>query len=195
MKIISVDIGIDGAIAVWNNRHFVYTDSMPIKKIETKPKRMVFNLDSKGKKQYYKTGSNIGKPKMKMKSPAKYKRELDVFAIDDLFYNTDIIIIEDQGTSFGNSAKSTRTTSKNYGKILSIAELSGAEIIIVAANTWKTHFKLNLTAAEKKKLTPKEYKNLSIPVAYELSKFKTTKDGIADAILIGYWYIQTQGIK
>ena len=193
MRILSVDIGLDGGIAAWNNGHFIYADSMPIKKIETKPKRMVFNLDSKGKKQYYKTGSNIGKPKMKMKSPAKYRRELDVFTIDDFFFYADIIIIEDQGTSFGNSAQSTRTTARNFGKLLATAELSGAKVVIVAANTWKTHFKLNLTAAEKKKLTPKEYKNLSIPVAYELSKFKTKKDGIADAICILYWYIQTQG--
>ncbi len=195
MTITGVDIGLDGGIASYRNGHFVYSCVMPIKKIETKSKRMKFNLDSKGKKQYYKTGSKLGEPKMIMKSPAKYKRELDVNTINDIFNIADIIVIEDQGTSFGNSAQSTRTTARNYGKILALAELSGAKVVIVAANTWKKHFKLNLTPVEKKKLTPKEYKNLSIPVAYNLTQFNTSYDGIADAICILYWYIQVKKIK
>ncbi len=162
---------------------------MPIKKIETKPARYVYDLKD-GKKQYFKTGSRKGEPKMKLKTKAKYKTELDTAAIFNLLDMSDIIVIEKQGIRPGNSAMSSASTMIGYGKLLALAELSEAFIYIIQPQVWKKHFGLNLNQLERKKLTSTEYKKLSIPIAYEKSGIRTSKDGEADAIVIGYYFIE-----
>ncbi len=190
MNILGCDIGLDGGFALYENNTFIAGQITPTVRIETKPKIEIFDLDystsKTGKKQYYKSGSRKGEPKMKMKSPAKYKKELNIKAIYDIFKEQDIIIFEDQGTSFGNSARTTKTTARNYGKLLALAELSKAKIVIVQPQTWKKHFKLDMTPSEKKELTYKEYKNISIQKAYDLTEWHTSYDGISDAICILY---------
>jgi len=166
---------------------------MPTIKIETKPKQMIFDLDystsKAGKKQFIKSGPNKGQPKMKLKSPAKYRKELDTSQLFQIFKKHDIIVIEQQNPRPGNSAVSSASTMKNFGKLLALAEISSFELIIVSPTKWKTHYNLAISRNQKQKLTPKEYKNMSIKKAYELSEWNTSYDGIADAICIGYYYI------
>ncbi len=199
MNAIAIDIGLNGGFAIYEQDKFIAAQITPTNRILTKAKQEVFDLDystsKTGKKQYYKSGPNKNKPKMKLKSPAKYKKELNIKAIYKLFKNQDIIILEDQGTSFGNSARTTKTTARNYGKLLALAELSEAEIVIVQPQTWKKHFNLDMTPSEKKKLTSKEYKNLSIVKAYDLTQWHTSHDGCADAICILYYYLQQKSNK
>jgi hypothetical protein len=164
---------------------------MPTKRIETKSKIEVLDLKN-GKKQYYKTGSKKGQVKKKMKSPAKYKKELHVNVILDMFSEADIIILERQSPRPGNSAGSSFTTGINYGKLIALAELSGAKLEFVAPMVWKKYFNLHMTHIKKKKLTPTEYKKLSIQKAYELSEWNTSYDGIADSICIGHWFCETK---
>ena len=171
---------------------------MPTKRIEIKPKREVLDLDystsKSGKKQYVKTGPNKGKVKMKLKSAAKYKKELNVASINVLLSKQDVIIIEQQNPRPGNSAASSASTMKNYGKLLAIAELSEAKVIHLAPGVWKSYFGLDLTPDAKKKITPKEYKDMSIQKAYSLSGWNTSYDGISDAICMLYWYTETVGV-
>jgi len=193
MQIISIDPGLSGAIALINTKpkvHTVYASIMPIRRIETKPKREVLDLKN-GKKQYYKTGSKKDQVKMKLKSSAKHKKELNMELILKMFEEADVIVIERQNPRPGNAAASSFTTGINYGKLLAAAELSEKKIEIIAPQVWKKHFELDIGKQERKKMTPSEYKKMSIQKAYELSEWNTSYDGIADAICIGYYYFET----
>ncbi len=205
MRILSIDPGLTGGFAEFNAHKidnnpsqniFLAGAIMPTKRIEVKAKQMQLDLDysttKSGKKQFIKSGPNKGQVKMKMKSPAKYKKELNVKHIFKLFKEQDIIIIEKQNPQPGNSAASSASTMRNYGKLLALAELSEAELVLVAPMTWKKHLGLDVPKLERKLMTPKEYKDLSIAKAYSMSQFNTSYDGIADAICIGYWYLQTK---
>ncbi len=193
MNIIAIDPGLTGGISSITTEPYSLQHSlpMPIRKIEIKKKIMIQDLLD-GKKQYVKSGINKGKVKMKMKSKAKYKTELDTVYLLSIFKKADIIVIEQQNPRPGNSAASSASTMKNYGKLLALAEVSEAELVLVAPMTWKKHYGLNLKPAEKKLLTPTEYKKLSIDKAHKLSGFRTSSDGIADSICIGYWYIEAK---
>ena len=199
MKIVSIDPGKTGSICSFtvNNGKINpnATLNMPVYRIETKPKREVQDLLD-GKKQYYKSGSKKGQIKMKLKSAAKYRTELNVIQIHSIFdylEPEDVIVIERQNPRPGNSASSSFTTGINYGKLLALAELSEAKIELIAPGVWKKYFGLDLKPAEKKLLTNTQYKQMSIDKAFELSNIQTTKDGIADAICIGYHYYYTKG--
>ena len=199
MKILSVDPGLTGGLAEFDtsiqNDHsgFLGASLIYTSRIEVKPKKLQLDLDysssKAGKKQYYKSGPNKGKPKMKLKTPAKYKKELDTKNLFKLFNKQDVIVIEQQNPRPGNSAISSASTMKNYGKLLALAELSDAKIVHVSPTVWKKHFDLIVSADQKKAMSQKDYKNMSIETAYKLSEFKTSYDGISDAICIGFWYI------
>lgn len=177
--IISIDIGLDGGIY---KNGIAYP--MPTTEIILKAPVMVQALDKSGKKVIIKSGPDKGQVKMKIKTPAVTKRELDVFKIQELFESNDkqTIVLELPGNSIGNSARSSSTTDRNFGKLLAIAELSGANVVTVPANQWKKA--LNLS---KEKID-------SINLAEQLSGalFRSPKnklyDGLAEALLIGYYY-------
>ena len=178
-NIISIDIGLDGGIY---KNGIAYP--MPTTEIILKAPVMVQALDKSGKKVIIKSGPDKGQVKMKIKTPAVTKRELDVFKIKELFEsnNNHIIVLELPGNSIGNSARSSSTTDRNFGKLLAIAELSGATVVTVPANQWKKALSLS-----KEKID-------SINLAEQLSGalFKSPKnklyDGLAEALLIGYYY-------
>ena len=177
--IISIDIGLDGGIY---KNGIAYP--MPTTEIILKAPVMVQALDKSGKKVIIKSGPDKGQVKMKIKTPAVTKRELDVFKIQELFESNDkqTIVLELPGNSIGNSARSSSTTDRNFGKLLAIAELSGANVVTVPANQWKKA--LNLS---KEKID-------SINLAEQLSGalFRSPRnklyDGLAEALLIGYYY-------
>jgi len=196
MIIANSDPGLSGAIFIMELDDITGTIisqeaiRMPIIKHEVKPAKKVFVRDNKGKKVFYKAGTKAGEPKMKQVSPAKYKTELDVHAIYSIFSTAHIINIELQNPRPGNSAMSSASTMKNYGKMLALAELSQAKLNTIAPSVWKKHFELNLNQLDRSKLTPTEYKKLSIQKAHQLSNINTTHDGIADAICIGHYWLQ-----
>lgn len=175
--IFGVDIGLSGGIS---NGHF--HAPMPVKKIETKPAVLVLDKDSKGNKQFYSTGPKKGTVKYRIKSPAKTKAVLDVFELSRFFQPANTIVLEAQGTTYGNSAKSTRTTSINFGKLLAVAELSGAKVITVPPHIWKRDLKLSKDKLE------------SVVMAEQLTgeSFRTGRgallDGKAEAFLIWHWF-------
>lgn len=140
----------------------------------------VFSRDAKGNKQHYKTGPLKGQVKRVIKTPGKTRRMIDVPALVDVFNGADIIVIEDQGTTAGNSARSSRTTSINYGKVLACAELSGAQIVIVQPQTWKKYFKLSKDKYESLELYT-ELSGRTVPIS---------KDGLAEAYLIREFFIK-----
>ena len=177
--IISIDIGLDGGIY---KNGIAYP--MPTTEIILKAPVMVQALDKAGKKVIIKSGPDKGQVKMKIKTPAVTKRELDVFKIQELFEsnNNHTIVLELPGNSIGNSARSSSTTDRNFGKLLAIAELSGANVVTVPANQWKKALNLSKDKID------------SINLAEQLSGalFRSPKnklyDGLAESLLIGYYY-------
>ena len=170
--IISIDIGLDGGIY---KNGIAYP--MPTTEIIIKAPVMVQALDKSGKKVIIKSGPDKGQVKMKIKTPAVTKRELDVFKIQELFEsnNNHTIVLELPGNSIGNSARSSSTTDRNFGKLLAIAELSGANVVTVPANQWKKALNLSKDKVD------------SINLAEQLSGalFRSPKgklyDGLAEA--------------
>ena len=188
MILYSVDIGLSGGISKFVNG--VYQDSidMPVNKIEVKKARYKFDLLN-GKKQFYKSGSQKGQPKMKQVSPAEYRTELDLLKIMDIFKesadnNENIFVIfESPAKSIGNSARTTATTNRNFGKLLATAELSGAEFDSVVPSKWKKDLFLTKDKKECVEFAEKEFRR----------SFRTKGgrllDGQAESALIGKWFI------
>ena len=162
---------------------------MPTIKKEIKPKVEILDLKD-GKKQYYKSGPHKGEVKKKMKSPAKYQKDLDIKTIQKLFDEADIVVLENQNPMRGNTAASSATLMKNFGKLLALAELSGALKVIVQPQVWKKHYGLTMSKSKKATLTSSEYKKMSIKKTYELTEWNTSYDGIADAICLGSYVIE-----
>ena len=188
MILYSVDIGLAGGISKFING--VYQDSidMPVNKIEVKKAKYKLDLLN-GKKQFYKSGSQKGSPKMKQVSPAEYRTELDLLKIMDIFKesadkNENIFVIfESPAKSIGNSARTTATTNRNFGKLLATAELSGAEFDSVVPSKWKKDLSLTKDKKECVEFAEKEFRR----------SFRTKGgrllDGQAESALIGKWFI------
>ena len=144
--IVSVDPGLAGGLSLFQDNKLVACISMPTVKVETKPARYKLDLLN-GKKQFIKSGSNKGKPKMIQVSAAKYDTHLALNQIKYFFSFSEpenvAIILEAPAMSFGNSASSTATTNQNFGKLLAVAELCNLSIFTVPPHKWKKD--LNLT--------------------------------------------------
>jgi molybdopterin-guanine dinucleotide biosynthesis protein len=176
-RVFGIDPGLSGGIS--NGTEEIL---MPTIRVMSKPPVMVQAKDSKGKKQYYKSGSKKGEVKMKVKTNAKFRRELDLDYLFTSFKNADIVIIEGLGTTVGNSAKTTKTTQVNYGKLLACAQLAGCDVRIVPANKWKSD--LGVTSD----------KDSSVNLAEKLTGRSFRKntgvlmDGEAESFLIWHWF-------
>jgi len=176
-QVYGIDIGLSGGISNGSSEI-----AMPIYSVMIKEPVMVQAKDSKGKKQYYKSGPKQGEVKMRIKAGAKFKKYLDISYIYKSFLNATVVVLEDMGTSVGNTAQATRTTASNLGKLLAAAELAGCKVHLIAANKWKKDLGLSSDKLE------------SVIMAEELTGrvFRTDKgallDGEAEAFLIWHWY-------
>ena len=189
MILYSIDIGLSGGISKFVNGVYQYSVDMPVDKIEVKKAKYKLDLLN-GKKQFYKSGSQKGQPKMKQISPAEYRTELNLFKIMDIFKESDsknekiFVILESPAKSIGNSARTTATTNRNFGKLLAAAELSGADFDSVAPNKWKKDLSLTKDKKECVEFAEKEFRR----------SFRTKGgrllDGQAESALIGHWYIE-----
>ena len=185
--VVSVDPGLSGGLSLFQDNKLVACISMPTVKVETKPARYKLDLLN-GKKQFIKSGSNKGKPKMIQVSAAKYDTHLALNEIKDFFSFSEpekvAIILEAPAMSFGNSASSTATTNQNFGKLLAVAELCNLNIFTVPPHKWKKD--LNLT----------KDKELCVSFAEKEfgKKFRTDKgrllDGQGESALIGLWFLK-----
>ena len=185
VRVLGIDTGLTGGFC-FSDKSTIPT---PIRKVETKKAIYVQDL-LKGKKQYYKTGKRKDELKLKIKSPAKYKTELDIIKINNLFTNFTHLVIEQPGTTRGNAAKATATTFTNFGKLLAIAELHKLDITVVPAQKWKK----DLGLKTKEKLEAVELAEKLSGLSFRTSK-NALKDGEAESFLIRYWYIEQQKDK
>jgi hypothetical protein len=176
------DCGLSGAVATFVNDKFQYFEDMPIRKVITREKIMQFDLKD-GKKQIIKSGPNKGQAKMKVRRPEKTKNELDTKRIMSLMSKADVIVIERQNPRPGNSASSSFTTGVNFGKLLACAELSGAKIVLVNPNTWKSYLGLS-----QNKLDSVEMAERLTGESFRTERGRLQHDA-SEAMLIGHWFL------
>lgn len=200
MNLLAIDSGLNGAVAMFVDGKLTHVDTMPVKRVEIESKLEQFDLKD-GKKQYIKSGPNKGKPKMKVRRPAKYKMELDCKIIMGLMFAADKIIIEKQGCQVMNSTKACSTTMFNYGKLVAIAEVSETDFDVILPAVWKKDMKITMDKDEKKALgnDSKLIKDTLKAKAVSHAKHLSGRDFVspsgkmlhdeAEATLIGYWYI------
>ena len=184
--IVSVDPGLAGGLSLFQDNKLVACITMPTVKVETKPARYKLDLLN-GKKQFIKSGSNKGKPKMIQVSAAKYDTHLALNEIKDFFSFQEpenvAIILEAPAMSFGNSASSTATTNQNFGKLLAVAELCKLNIFTVPPHKWKKDLSLTKDKKECVEFAEKEFgRNFR-------TKGSRLLDGQAESALIGKWFI------
>jgi len=186
--LLAIDSGINGAIASFSDGKLTQVISMPVVNIEVQSKLEQLDLDTKGKKQFIKSGPNKGKVKMKLRRPAKYKKMLNVGHIYDMFKSADTIVLEKQQPMRGNAASSSFTIGLNYGRLLALVELSGKNKVEVMPAVWKKYMGLGHDKQE------------SVDMAEALESVKLTTDkgrlmhDEAEAILIGNYYLKKMGV-
>ena len=189
MNIVSIDFGIKGAYALFVGSKLKEVFFITTKKIQIEPKK------TKIVGQY-----KNGKSKYKIIKNAKYKTEIDwlsfkkhlIKLIED--NNVEVVVIESQQGMAGNSARSSTTISKNYGKILDFLNTLTTtqdlfktknyikKVIEVSPKKWKND--LNILGIKDKK----ERKKASIELAKKLG-YEAKRDDDAEAFLIGYWFL------
>lgn len=182
---VSIDIGLSGGVAIFTDTA-IHVTAMPVRTIVDKPAVTVFAKDKKGNKVVIKSGSNKGKHRRVIKTAAKTHRELDCRAIHTIMLSADRLLIESPAMSIGNSAKSSATTNRNFGKLLAIAELCELDITIIQPQTWKTA--LGLGRDKKVAIAYAERLLTNTSLQVNQSNFKASEDGLAEAICIAYYF-------
>ena len=81
------------------------------------------------------------------------------------------------GTGFNIGLKQVRTTFFNYGKLISIFELSGVKIVEISPQKWKNKFNLDDNKVKSVELARKLFPGLD-------NILLKSKDGRAEALLI-----------
>jgi len=193
--IVSIDTGLAGGISIFQNYKdtfttqdykLVFCENTPVRKTEIKKAKTKFDLLN-GKKQFIKSGPNKGQVKTIQVEAAKCTTDLDLHSVINMMTfivpSKVTVVIEQPGSTVGNSSTATATTFKNFGKLLACAELAHCEIYVVPAAQWKKD--LGLT---KDKLQCVEFAEKLFNKSFRTDRNKLL-DGQAESALIGYWYI------
>ena len=181
---LSIDIGLTGGIAIWNNRLLSHIIPMPTNKILIKKAVTVFKY--KDKKKVIKTGSKKGERPTVIKTPAKYRLELDIKALEKLFRKQDFILFEDMGFSVGSSVSSVRTSAENFGRLKCICELNDIEYDVVRPHIWKKFFNIGKEKKETLEIVSEHFITRDMDYFTKRGKLK---DGEADAVAIGLYHL------
>ena len=187
MILVSCDPGLNGGLChIDTETNELTVIRMPTRLVIDKPAFTVFAKDENGKKILIKSGANKGTYKQIIKTKAKSHKELDLHTIWSFLEGADEFVTESPAMSFGNSAKSTASTNKNFGKLIAVAELLSIPTKQITPATWKKALDLgrDKTVAinfaqqllETAKLTPNQ------------NTFTGAEDGLAESIDIAYYY-------
>ena len=84
---------------------------------------------------------------------------------------------------------STFTFGENYGWIRGILDRAGIKIVDVSPQKWKSYFHLSGNKEESIELCKKLYPKANL---FRTERCKKEHDGIAEAILIGRWYLENE---
>ncbi len=174
MKIIGIDPGLKGGIALLEDGLIVKLIKMPVTKLATKTKKKVKEMTAKEKKLH-----KAKKPVFKTKTIVDSKTVYDLV----LNFKPDLVVIEKPFYLGINSSVVVGTTAENVGRLYGITEGLGHKILRVPANSWKGYFDLEAdkenAIAKAEELFPQV--NLIPPRCREKS------DGMAEALLLAVY--------
>ncbi len=181
MVLIACDIGKSGAFSVFNNGVLDDVLDMPLSKILVKKEVRVFK--HKDPKVVFKGGANKGKRPTKIKTPAKYKKEIDFKRIKSIIgecqnYDGDIVFISETQFAIAHG----KSIYKNHGIITGIAMCYCDSVIEITPQEWQKHFGYNGSDKEK-----------SVNLANSLFdgwEFKSHDQ--AESALIGKYFLDTK---
>ena len=98
-----------------------------------------------------------------------------------------VCVLEQVHAFSGQGVTSTFTFGRNYGWIRGVFDKAGIKIIDVSPQKWKGYFHLDSDKKKSIDLCKKLYPKANL---YRTPRCKVEHDGIAEAILIGRWYIE-----
>jgi hypothetical protein len=174
LRIIGIDPGLKGGIALLEDGLIVKLARMPLTEIETKTKKLVRDM-TKAEKKLHKQKKTIFETKIIVNSKAVYNLVLE--------FEPDLVVIEKPFYLGIESRKSTATSAENVGRLYGIAEGLGHKILRVQGSSWKPYYDLGddkeaaITKAEE--LFP--HVNLVPP------RCRKKQDGLAEALLLAVY--------
>lgn len=101
-------------------------------------------------------------------------------------------VLEQVHAFSGQGVTSTFNFGKNYGWIRGVLDGADVQIIDVSPQKWKGYFGLSKDKGQSITLCKKLYPEANL---FRTPRCKKEHDGIAEAILIGRWYIENQSNK
>jgi Holliday junction resolvasome RuvABC endonuclease subunit len=174
LRIIGIDPGLQGGIALLEDGLIAKLIKMPLTKIETKTKKKVKEM-TKAEKKLHKQKKPIYKKKDIVNSKAIYDLVLN--------FKPDLVVIEKPFYLGINSSVVVGTTAENVGRLYGITEGLGHKILRVPANSWKGYFDLEAdkenAIAKAEELFPQV--NLIPP------RCREKQDGLAEALLLAVY--------
>lgn len=104
-------------------------------------------------------------------------------------YIAPICVLEQVHAFTGQGVTSTFNFGKNYGWIRGVLDKARIEIVDVSPQKWKGYFGLSKDKSASIELCKKLYPEANL---FRTERCKKEHDGIAEAILIGRWYLENK---
>jgi len=119
--------------------------------------------------------------------PINKDKSLNMVIIRNTLQNVDTVIIEEQFSPHSKNQKGMRTNLVNYGMIKGVALSLGREVIDLRASEWVSA--LGLSNRGRSPMLPRITKKDHVILCNSLhgTSISTRDDGLADAVLIGYY--------
>lgn len=179
--IISIDPGINGCIARFENGYLDDLQDIPTKTVVIKPAR--YKYKHKDPKIVIKSGENAGSRPKVIVTPAKTRRVIDFSRLTELLHDREYLgdgcPVVMEKTAFMRQNAGSLTKLENNGILKGILIARGVEPKEVQALTWK------------KALGVTSDKETSMRLAAQLFEgWEFSRDDQAEAALIGKWYLQ-----
>lgn len=181
MIIIACDVGKNGAFSVFVDGILDDVIDMPLKRVLVKKEIRVFR--DKNPKVVFKSGANKGERPTKIKTPAKYKTEIDFERIKSIIgecqnYDGDIIFISETQYAIAHG----KAIYKNHGIITGIAMCYCDSVVEIRPQEWQEHFGYDGSDKDKSIKLAKNF--------FDGWEFKSHDQ--AESALIGKYFLDTK---
>jgi len=198
--IIGIDAGAKGYMALINANNMSVLRTIPIPSETIIVKEATFKVD---KTRVYKRGEKKGQYFMKQTKCAVKEGVIQVRKLQDTVCNLfqvyekkriKVVIEKQSGGGFVGSQTSKDTMMKNYGRLISLFELSNTSYEEVTPRVWKRDLDIELSTERAKHLSAndrtKTRKKMSMDLFQKIFGYEASIHDEAEASLIAYWWLQ-----